>query len=96
MSDGDTITLNFSWSQGTNESGEWSDLHVKFFGFGPDRQIETMVIPKAMVQTIGLMHERRKPNTTITVPAAFIDPATTHDERLNMFRHALFQAADNP
>lgn len=93
MSDDQTIQLRFHWSQ---MSGNYtSDVNVLFYEVGSDRHVAEITVPQQQKQTIDLIRTYLYPDTTIDLPATFLDPSTSADERRDMFRAALFKAADS-
>lgn len=89
MSEGDTIRLRFDWAQmGTQ------NVIVSFFPLGSGGHVAELTVTPDQRNTVALIRELGSADNSIELPASFLDPATKFDERLDMFREALFKAAD--
>jgi hypothetical protein len=87
----EAIELRYHWMQA--RSGDiLSDLKVVFYEVNADRQVCTVTVPNTQLQTIELARKKPPANNVTRVPRAFL--SASHDERLDMFREALFREAD--
>lgn len=92
MSDGEkTITFRFHWSQLTGH--ETSDVNILLYQLDSDRLVAELTMPQKHEHTVKLIHAYRHPDTRIDLPASFLNPSTTQEDRVRLFREAIIKAA---